>query len=75
MWVSDMGWVVGPFTGLATSFLGGSLVVAEGTPDYPDTTRHWRLIQEYDVTWLGIAPTTVRGMMRYGDEVSNFDYS
>ncbi|MEC9154150.1 MAG: AMP-binding protein [Pseudomonadota bacterium] len=75
MWVSDMGWVVGPFTGLATSFFGGSLVVAEGTPDYPDTTRHWRLIQEYDVTWLGIAPTTVRGMMRYGDEVSNFDYS
>ena len=75
MWVSDMGWVVGPFTGLATSFFGGSLVVAEGTPDYPDTTRHWRLMQDYGVTWLGIAPTTVRGMMRYGDEVEEFDYS
>ncbi len=75
MWVSDMGWVVGPFTGLATSFFGGSVVVAEGTPDYPDTTRHWRLMQEYGVTWLGIAPTTVRGMMRYGDEVDGFDYS
>lgn len=75
MWVSDMGWVVGPFTGLATSFFGGSLVVAEGTPDYPDTTRHWRLMQDYGVTWLGIAPTTVRGMMRYGDEVDGFDYS
>ena len=75
MWVSDMGWVVGPFTGLATSFFGGSLVVAEGTPDYPDTTRHWRLMQDYGVTWLGIAPTTVRGMMRYGDEVEGFDYS
>jgi len=75
MWVSDMGWVVGPFTGLATSFFGGSLVVAEGTPDYPDAARHWRLMQEYGVTWLGIAPTTVRGMMRYGDEVDGFDYS
>ena len=75
MWVSDMGWVVGPFTGLATSFFGGSLIVAEGTPDYPDTTRHWRLMQDYGVTWLGIAPTTVRGMMRYGDEVEGFDYS
>ncbi len=74
MWVSDMGWVVGPLTALSTSYFGGTLLIAEGTPDYPDTTRHWRLMQENGVTWLGIAPTTVRGMMRYGDEVDGFDY-
>ena len=56
-------------------FVGGSLLLVEGTPDYPDTTRHWRVMQENDVTFLGIAPTTVRGMMRYGDEVDAFDFS
>ncbi|MEE2688256.1 MAG: AMP-binding protein [Pseudomonadota bacterium] len=75
VWISDMGWVVGALTAVSTSYFGGSLLVVEGTPDYPDTTRHWRVMQENDVTFLGIAPTTVRGMMRYGDEVDSFDFS
>lgn len=75
MWVSDMGWLVGPLTAMAVTFMGGSQVLLEGTPDYPDTTRHWRVMQDNAVTWLGIAPTTVRGMMRYGDEVDGFDFS
>ena len=75
IWISDMGWVVGALTAVSTSFVGGSLLLVEGTPDFPDTTRHWRVMQENDVTFLGIAPTTVRGMMRYGDEVDAFDFS
>lgn len=75
MWVSDMGWLVGPLTAMAVTYMGGSQVLLEGTPDYPDTTRHWRVMQDNAVTWLGIAPTTVRGMMRYGDEVDGFDFS
>ncbi len=75
MWVSDMGWLVGPLTAIATTFIGGSQVLLEGTPDYPATTRHWQVMQDNAVTWLGIAPTTVRGMMRYGDEVDGFDFS
>jgi len=75
VWISDMGWVVGALTAVSTSFFGGSLLLVEGTPDYPDTTRHWRLLQENEITFLGIAPTTVRGMMRYGDEVDAFDFS
>jgi acetyl-CoA synthetase len=74
MWISDMGWVVGPLTAISTTFSGGSLVAVEGAPDYPDTARHWRLVAENEVTWLGIAPTTVRSMMRYGDEVDAYKY-
>jgi acetyl-CoA synthetase len=58
-----------------SSYFGGSLVIVEGTPDYPDTGRHWRVMQENDVTWCGIAPTTVRSMMRHGDEVDAFEFS
>ena len=50
MWISDMGWVVGALTAVSTSF-GGGLMLVEGSPDYPDLTRHWRVMQENDVTF------------------------
>jgi len=72
---SDMGWMVGAMCACIPSFAGGRLLVAEGTPDYPDTGRFWRLIAEHKVTYLGVSPTIVRGMMRYGEEVENYDLS
>ena len=72
---SDMGWMVGAMCACIPSFAGGRLLIAEGTPDYPDTGRFWRLIAEYRVTYLGVSPTIVRGMMRYGEEVENYDLS
>jgi acetyl-CoA synthetase len=75
LWISDMGWLVGPLTAIGSSYFGGSLLIVEGTPDYPDSGRHWRVVEENEVTWLGIAPTTVRGLMRYGDEVDRYDFS
>ncbi len=72
---SDMGWMVGAMCACIPSFAGGRLLVAEGTPDYPDTGRFWRLIAEHGVSYLGVSPTIVRGMMRYGDEVENYDLS
>ncbi|WJR76679.1 AMP-binding protein [Bradyrhizobium sp. NP1] len=72
---SDMGWMVGAMCACIPSFAGGRLLVAEGTPDFPDTGRFWRLIAEHQVTYLGVSPTIVRGMMRYGLEVENYDLS
>ena len=71
--MSDMGWMVGAMTACIPSFAGASLLVAEGTPDYPDTGRFWRLIQDHRVSYLGVSPTIVRSLMRYGDEVENYD--
>ena len=74
--MSDMGWMVGAMCACIPSYFGGSLLVAEGTPDYPDTGRFWRLLQDHKVTYLGVAPTLIRGLMRYGDqEVERFDLS
>ena len=72
---SDMGWMVGSMCACIPSFAGGSLLIAEGTPDYPDTGRFWRLIDNHKVTYLGVSPTIVRSLMRYGDEVDNYDLS
>jgi len=72
---SDMGWMVGAMCACIPSFAGGSLLIAEGTPDYPDTGRFWRLIANYRVTYLGVSPTIVRSLMRYGLEVDDYDLS
>jgi acetyl-CoA synthetase len=72
---SDMGWMVGAMCACIPSFAGGRLLVAEGAPDYPDTGRFWRLIAEHQVTYLGVSPTIVRGMMRHGEEVERYDLS
>lgn len=74
--MSDMGWMVGAMCACVPSMMGGSLLVVEGTPDYPDTGRFWRLIQDHKVTYVGVAPTLIRGLMRYGDEaVERYDLS
>jgi acetyl-CoA synthetase len=74
--MSDMGWMVGAMCACIPSYFGGSLLVAEGAPDYPDTGRFWRLVQNHKVTYLGLAPTLIRGMMRYGDEeIESYDLS
>ena len=72
---SDMGWMVGAMCACIPSFAGGSLLIAEGTPDYPDTGRFWRLIADHKVTYLGVSPTIVRSLMRYGLEVDGYDLS
>lgn len=74
--MSDMGWMVGAMSACIPSYFGGSLLVAEGTPDYPDTGRFWRLVQDHQVTYLGVSPTLIRGLMRHGnDEIEGFDLS
>lgn len=74
--MSDMGWMVGAMCACIPSYFGASLLVAEGAPDYPDSGRFWRLLQDYRVTYVGVAPTLVRGLMRYGEaEVARYDLS
>ncbi len=74
--MSDIGWMVGAMCACIPSYWGGSLLVAEGVPDYPDPGRLWRLVQDHRVTYLGVSPTLVRSMMRHGaDEVRRHDLS
>ncbi len=76
MWVSDMGWLVGPLLVYASTFVGATIVMAEGAYDYPDQGRFWRLIQNNRVSFLGIAPTIIRSFMQEGGAgVENYDLS
>ncbi len=68
MWMSDMGWIVGPKIVISAALLGATLVIAEGTPDWPDPIRMWRMAARHRVTIIGVVPTMVRQMMRSGAE-------
>lgn len=63
LWMSDMGWMVGPLLVYGATLMGGTMVLAEGTPDYPTYDRMWRLVEDNRVTYLGIAPTMARSFM------------
>ena len=66
---ADIGWVTGHsyivFGPLANGTTG---VMYEGTPDFPDKDRWWRVIEKYKVSILYCAPTAIRTFMKWGAE-------
>jgi acetyl-CoA synthetase len=75
-WVTDLGWLMGPMLITGTLLAGGTVVLFEGTPDYPKPDRLWQLCARHGVTHLGISPTAVRALMPYGaDWVEPHDLS
>jgi acetyl-CoA synthetase len=69
---ADIGWVTGhsyivygPLANRATSFM------YEGTPNTPDESRWWQMIEKYKINILYTAPTTIRTFMKWGEDIPN----
>ncbi|MBK9360128.1 MAG: AMP-binding protein [Rubrivivax sp.] len=60
LWMSDMGWLVGPMLVFGGLLVGATVVLAEGAPNYPEPDRLWRLVERHRVSYLGLAPTVAR---------------
>lgn len=69
LWMSDMGWIVGPKVVVSCTLLGATMILAEGTPDWPKPPRLWQLAHDHKATVVGIVPTMVRQMMRHGPQM------
>jgi len=67
-WVSDIGWMMGPWTLIGNHALGGTVFMYEGAPDYPEPDRFWEMIDRHDLTTFGISPTAIRALRKRGDE-------
>ena len=63
-WITDIGWMMGPWQVIGAQFLGQSHLVVEGALDYPTRTRAWDLIEEHGVTHFGFAATAARMLKR-----------
>ena len=68
LWMSDMGWLVGPLLVFGGLLVGATVVLAEGAPNYPEPDRLWRLVERHRVSYLGLAPTMARLSMSLPDE-------
>ncbi len=65
-WMSDMGWMMGPWLVFGTLTIGATMVLYDGAPDHPGPDRLWRLVEEHGVTHLGVSPTLIRALMTHG---------
>jgi len=67
-WMTDMGWMMGPWEVFGTLLLGSTMVFYDGAPDFPDVDRLWSLVERHKITALGVSPTLIRTLMQHGDE-------
>lgn len=67
MWVTDMGWIMGPWEVVGTLALGATLMLYDGAPDHPDPGRLWQLVAKHRISILGVSPTLIRALMKSGD--------
>ena len=66
-WVTDIGWMMGPWELFGMTLLAGTTVIYDGALDHPGPDRLWALVERHGVSILGVSPTLVRALMRHGD--------
>ncbi|HEU5181796.1 MAG TPA: acetate--CoA ligase [Candidatus Polarisedimenticolia bacterium] len=65
---ADIGWVTGhSYVVYGPLANGATVVMYEGSPDWPDRGRFWRIVEKYGVTIFYTAPTAIRAFMKWGD--------
>ena len=72
---ADVGWVTGhSYVCYGPLACGGTEVVFEGVPTYPDAGRFWKMIQNHKVTVFYTAPTAIRSLIKAGGDLPrNYD--
>ena len=62
---ADIGWVTGhSYITYGPLALGGTEVVFEGIPTYPDAARFWKMIEKHKVSVFYTAPTAIRSLIK-----------
>ncbi|GIW09138.1 MAG: hypothetical protein KatS3mg061_0195 [Dehalococcoidia bacterium] len=60
-WVTDLGWMMGPWAIIGALTLGATVMLYDGAPDYPSPGRLWEMVARHRLTVLGISPHTRSG--------------
>jgi acetyl-CoA synthetase len=62
---ADIGWITGhSYITYGPLTLGGTQVVFEGVPTYPNAGRFWDMIAKHKVTLFYTAPTAIRSLIK-----------
>jgi acetyl-CoA synthetase len=66
-WMTDMGWMMGPWLVFGALLLGATFFMYDGAPDYPGPDRIWAMVARHRISILGLSPTLVRMLIPYGE--------
>jgi len=67
-WVTDLGWIMGPWEIVGAGALGATVFLFEGAPNHPGPDRLWDMVERHRITTLGISPTLIRALIPAGEE-------
>jgi acetyl-CoA synthetase len=66
---ADIGWITGhSYIVYGPLCAGGTSLMFEGIPTYPDAGRFWDIVDKFNVNILYTAPTAIRSLMGFGLE-------
>jgi acetyl-CoA synthetase len=65
-WVTDLGWIMGPWEIVGALALGSTVLLSEGAPTHPGPDRLWATVERHGVTTLGVSPTLIRALIPHG---------
>jgi acetyl-CoA synthetase len=68
-WVTDLGWIMGPWEIIGAGALGATVFLFDGAPNHPGPDRIWDMVERHRITTLGISPTLIRALIPAGDEM------
>ena len=67
-WLTDLGWIMGPWQIFGTLALGATMFCYDGAPDFPGPDRLWEMVERHRISILGVSPTLIRALMAKGDD-------
>jgi acetyl-CoA synthetase len=68
-WVTDLGWIMGPWEIIGAGALGATVFLFDGAPNHPGPDRIWDMVERHRITTLGVSPTLIRALIPAGDEM------
>ena len=68
-WVTDLGWIMGPWELIGAGALGATVFLFDGAPNHPGPDRIWDVVERHRITTLGISPTLIRSLIPAGDQM------
>jgi acetyl-CoA synthetase len=66
-WVTDLGWIMGPWEIVGATALGATVLLTEGAPTFPGPDRLWADVEKHAVSVLGVSPTLIRALIPAGE--------
>ncbi len=67
-WMTDMGWMMGPWLVFGSLILGATFFLFDGAPDFPGPGRLWEIVARHKISVLGVSPTLIRLLMTHGEK-------